>query len=111
MEVNVVSARAVWVVVCLLLSSGSLEAFSSGPPANRNGVGGQFCTLCHRTNPLNSGEGSVRVAGLPSAWLPGETYSLQVIVSHPTARRFGFQFSATGPNGDQAGELVPASDG
>ena len=105
------SARAVWLLVCLLLSSGSLGAFSSGPVPNRNGVGGLFCTVCHRTNELNSGEGSVRVAGLPSAWLPGEAYTLQVIVSHPTARRWGFQFSATGSNGDQAGEMIPASDG
>jgi len=66
---------------------------------------------CHRTNELNSGDGSVRVLGLPSAWLPGETYTLRVMVSHPTAIRFGFEFSAVGPNGDQAGELIPDSDG
>jgi hypothetical protein len=60
---------------------------------------------------LNSGEGSVRILGLPSAWLPGETYDLQVIVSHPTQIRWGFELSATGSNGDQAGDLIPAPDG
>src|SRR5690349_19922243 len=103
--------RAVWVVVCVFVFGLSGGAFSSGPPPNRNGVGGVFCTACHRTNELNSGEGSVRILGLPSAWLPGETFTLQVIVSHPTARRFGFEFSATGANGDQAGDLIPGSDG
>jgi hypothetical protein len=105
------SIRAVWVIVCVVVFSLSVGAFSSGPPPNRNGVSGVFCTACHRTNELNSGEGSVRIVGLPSAWLPGETFTLQVIVSHPTALRFGFEFSATGANGDQAGDLIPASDG
>ena len=89
------STRAVLVVVCLLFFSQSLMGFSSGPPANRNGVRGVFCVACHRTNELNSGEGRVRIFGLPSAWLPGETYALQVMVTHPTAMRFGFQFSAS----------------
>jgi len=105
------SIRAVLAVVCLFSFSQTLSAFSSGPPANRNGVGGVYCVACHRTNELNSGDGSVRVLGLPSAWLPGETYTLRVMVSHPTAIRFGFEFSAVGPNGDQAGELIPDSDG
>ena len=105
------SMRGVCVVVCLLVFSESLGAFSTGPPPNRNGLSGVFCVACHTTNALNSGPGSVTILGLPSAWLPGEAYTLQVIVSDPIARRFGFQFSATGANGDQAGELVAASDG
>src|SRR5207237_2328863 len=105
------SIRTLWAVVYLLIFSQALHAFSSGPPANRNGVGGVFCTLCHRTYELNSGQGSVEVLGLPSAWVPGETYTLQVIVSDPTAIRWGFELSATGANGDQAGQLIPASDG
>ncbi len=105
------ATRAVCVVVCVVAFSLSLGAFSSGPPPNRNGLSGVYCTACHRTNELNSGDGSVRIAGLPSGWVPGETYALQVIVSHPTAIRWGFQLSATGLNGDQAGELIPGSDG
>jgi hypothetical protein len=70
-----------------------------------------YCTACHRTNDLNSGEGSVRIEGLPANWSPGRTYTLRVVVSHPTAIRFGFQLSAIGPEGDQAGSLVPAEDG
>jgi len=107
----VILLRGVCLVGCLLIFNQSLWSFSSGPPANRNGLSGIFCTLCHRTNELNSGPGSVRIVGLPSAWLPNETYRLQVIVSDPIAIRFGFQFSATGANGDQAGDLIPATDG
>jgi hypothetical protein len=104
-------ARLVCLVGCILIFSRSLAAYAEGPPANRNGLTGQFCTACHRTNPLNSGEGSVRIVGLPSAWAPGESYTLRVVVSHPTAIRWGFEFSATGANGDQAGEIVPGADG
>src|SRR5215471_14911840 len=103
--------KATCVVLFVIGFSLTLGAFSSGPPPNRNGVSGVYCTACHTTNPLNSGEGSVRIVGLPSAWLPGETYDLQVIVSHPTQIRWGFELSATGSNGDQAGDLIPASDG
>jgi len=53
----------------------------------------------------------VRIDGLPASWSPGRMYALQVVVSHPTAIRFGFQFSATGANGDQAGSLIPGDDG
>jgi hypothetical protein len=102
--------RAVCLAGWILIFCKSVGAFSTGPPANRTGVGGVYCTVCHRTNELNSGDGSVRISGLPSAWRPGETYRLRVVVSHPTAIRFGFELSATGLNGDQAGDLLP-SDG
>src|SRR5262245_230091 len=111
MEVSVNSTRGVCVVGCVLVFSLSLAGFSTGPPANRNGLTGTYCTACHRTNELNSGPGNVRIVGLPAAWLPGETYELQVIVTDPVAIRFGFQLSATGANGDQAGDHLPASDG
>ena len=103
--------RILGAVVCALIFNQSLRAFSAGPPANRNGVSGVFCTACHRTFELNSGQGSVRILGLPLAWSPGEIYALQVVVSDPAAIRFGFEFSATGANGDQAGDLIAGADG
>src|SRR5262245_37360661 len=105
------TTRAVCVAMCMLACVLTVGAFSSGPPANRNGVSGQYCTACHRTNQLNSGEGNVRIDGLPPGWSPGRTYALKIVVSHPTAIRFGFQFSATGLSGDQAGDLIPGDDG
>jgi hypothetical protein len=60
---------------------------------------------------LNSGNGGVRLEGLPSMWVPGDVYSLRVVVTHDTARRWGFQLSATGSNGEQAGDLLPGPDG
>ncbi len=86
-------------------------ANAGGPPANRNGLDGLYCTACHRTNALNSGRGNVRIEGMPLAWLPGETYSLRVTITHEGSRRWGFQLSATGANGQQAGEFLPGADG
>src|SRR5262249_45940956 len=111
LEATVISLRGVCLAGCLLMFSQNLGAFSRGPLPDKNGFSGVYCTQCHATNALNSGPGSVRVLGLPSGWLPGETYTLQVIVSDPIAIRFGFQLSATGANRDQAGDLIPASDG
>jgi hypothetical protein len=108
----VISLRGVCLVGCLLIFNQNLGAFSRGPLPDRNGFSGVYCTQCHTTNALNSGPGSVRIVGLPSAWLPNETYRLQVIVSDPIAIRFGFELSATGvANRDQAGVLIPATDG
>ncbi|PYS54949.1 MAG: hypothetical protein DMG13_06075 [Acidobacteria bacterium] len=111
------SGRALFVClgifVCLwiLARNDSLQARSAGPPPNVNGLSGNYCTQCHRTNPLNSGNGSVRLEGLPSMWVPGDVYSLRVVVTHETARRWGFQLSSTGSNGEQAGDLLPGPDG
>ena len=105
------NSRILGAVVCALIFNQSLRAFSTGPPANRNGVTGVYCTACHRTNELNTGDGSVWVLGLPAAWVPGQTYPLQVVVTHPTAIRFGFELSAIGANGDQAGDLIAGADG
>src|SRR6267143_942373 len=103
------SIRALWAVVCLLIFSQVLQAFSSGPPANRNGVGGVFCTACHRTYELNSGSGSVWILGLPSGWLPGETYALQVIEHTSVGSAIGssnvFQFSYRTPDDPNFGSI------
>lgn len=86
-------------------------AFSAGPPASRNGLDGQYCTACHRTNALNSGKGNVRIEGIPLAWFPGETYNVRVMITHEGSSRWGFQLSATGENGQQAGDFLPGADG
>src|SRR5436309_5673790 len=103
-------ARKILVCLWFAILSDALLARSAGPPPNVNGLTGTYCTQCHRTNGLNTGNGSVRLEGLPPAWLPDQVYTLRVVVTDSAARRYGFQLSATA-NGSQAGDLAPASDG
>ena len=68
---------------------------------------------CHITNPLNSGAGalSLTVDGAPInqyEYTPGETVSMLVRITHPTAGRWGFQMTARTSNGcAQAGTFMP----
>src|SRR5229473_2831408 len=74
----------------------TLLAFSTGPPIKRTGApvdGGDTCTLCHTSFPLNDDSGgSIVVRANP--YTPGLKQMIEVEVNHPTAMRFGFQLTA-----------------
>ena len=79
--------------------------------ANSGGPGGNYannapsynnCTFCHSGN-VNSGNGSVTVAGLPDGgYVPGETYILTLSVTGTHDRGYGFQMASQVGN-DNAG--------
>jgi uncharacterized protein (TIGR03437 family) len=76
---------------------------SPGPPLGFTGAPGEgTCVGCHYTfnqpNPPNSG-GKVEITGLPVSYTPGQSYTVTVMVSHPTARAWGFELTALDPNG------------
>lgn len=73
---------------------------SPGPPLGFTGAPGEgTCVGCHYTYELNSGSGKVRISGLPDNYTPGQTYTVSVTVTHPTARRWGFELTAIDTNG------------
>ena len=87
--------------ILVLMSAAALFANGSnpdGPPIRRTGVqvdGGQFCTACHNNpfpNPNPDTLGSVRVQAVN--YTPGQRQTLRVTVTHPEARRWGFQLTA-----------------
>ena len=96
----------------LWLSAIPVFAFPAGaPPGNTGAPGNGTCVACHRSFPLNSAGGSVRVEAVN--YKPGIAQTLRVTVSHPEAQRWGFQLTArwakdpllnvgtfTAPNGD-----------
>jgi len=88
-------------------------ARSSGPIARVTGAPGDnplACTQCH-AGTLNSGPGSVKII-LPSGsvYIPGVKQRVTVQVSHPTQRRWGFEFAArlnSNLQNGQAGDFAP----
>lgn len=89
------------------LVAGSASAFSSGPPDDfaGNPPGLSDCTTCHGSFPVNSGDGSLMLDGLPEAFDPGSTYDLTVVLADGQQSRWGFE--ATVLDGDTAaGDLV-----
>ena len=65
---------------------------SSGPPSGyaNNAPAYQSCTVCH-SGSVNSGNGSIQFLGLPTFYIPGETYPIEVLVNGSNNRGFGFQ--------------------
>ncbi|MSO19566.1 MAG: hypothetical protein EXQ56_03755 [Acidobacteria bacterium] len=99
--------------VCLLAIPIYIAARSGGPPSGvTGGFGEGNCTQCHRTNPLNTGTGSIVITG-PATYLPGTTYPIRVTVANPNpeSQRWGFELSTRNQSGQQAGRLLPGGDG
>ena len=75
----------------------ALFARSAGAPVRRTGLaadGGQDCSGCHRTfAPANSDPaGSVTIEA--GGYRPGVRQQIRVTVSHPEAKRWGFELTA-----------------
>jgi hypothetical protein len=86
----------------------STNAFS--PPTGMTGAPGEStCTSCHSGNSLNGGPGSVTILGLPSAYVPGTMYPLQVKVTDGTKSRYGFEMVALNNSNQQAGTFALVS--
>ena len=103
-------ARALCVLAfgIVTLFAGSAFAFSSGPSDGlTNAPGEGNCTQCHSTFPLNSGEGSLAIAGIGANYTPGQTYTLDLTLADPEAMRWGFEFTILDTAGDSVGQISP----
>ena len=82
-----------------LLGAPAAFAFSTGPRAPVSGVptdnAGANCTACHRTfAPANSdSRGKFEILVDKLTYTPGVTKKIRIKIEHPTALRWGFQFT------------------
>lgn len=95
----------------ILLNYNSGQSSSNGPAPNMVGLYGtqSNCTVCHNSYALNSAGGgvTVSVAGNPSSYVPGNTYSITVNVNlTPAAARYGFELAAVDVQGKNAGTFA-----
>ena len=114
-----IANRFVFVASVLLMAWAALVwGNSTGMPGDRSGVSGGIdasCSTfgCHFDFDQNFGLGAVGISGLPTQWVPGTTYTIDVTVSDPNpdldASAFGFQMTAVDSVGVQAGSFSPAS--
>ena len=81
------------------------SAFKEGPYPNvTGGFGEQSCHLCHLDNPINAPGGSVKLDGVPPAFVSGQTYPITVTISRDGLRRGGFEIAARFAGGKQKGK-------
>ena len=91
-------------LVSLLSNGPKASASASGPsPSHTNAPGEDNCTACHVDFPVNSGSGSVRIAGVPKTFLPGQQMNIKVTTSQKDGVDFGFQMTAIDDLGRPAG--------
>jgi hypothetical protein len=89
-------------------STGPVPGLSGVPAAGNNGAE-NTCVMCHLDYPLNpDGLGKMTLVGVPSTYVPGKIYALELQVSHPEANRWGFQLTAVaGKDLHGAGDFAP----
>ncbi len=84
--------------------TGAPMGYAGNPPNNNS------CVNCHSSYPLNSGNGSLQITGLPAAgYETGITYNLTITLTDPGQNRWGFQLTPIYQSGSsylQAGTLV-----
>jgi FG-GAP-like repeat len=86
---------------------GKTYASASGPsPSHTNAPGEDNCTACHGDFPVNSGSGSVSIAGIPANYLPNQQFSISVTTSQADAVVYGFQLTAIDSLGKQTGTIT-----
>ncbi len=90
--------------VVLSLGLNAESMFSSDPPDGRTGAPGEgLCTNCHASFPLNSGNGSLQISGIPDSIEIGQTVALTVLLQDPGQQRWGFELTALDSNIATAG--------
>jgi hypothetical protein len=106
-------ACALWVVLVLSLATASAFHYGKGPkPSSTNAPGENSCQAdqCHTQYDVNSGEGTLRVDGVPATYKYGEIYILSITLEQTGQKRWGFQITALDTNGQTAGEFSLQED-
>ena len=102
-----------WGVLLLLfaVSTGSVFAFSSGPPDGLTGAPTENnCTQCHSGNDLNTAGGSLMLT-IPETYEPNEVYTIVVNLSRTGQSRWGFEMTALDADGTRAGSFAADNAG
>ncbi len=79
-------------------------AFKEGPYPNvTGGFGEASCHVCHLDNPVNAPGGTLTIAGAPTSYSAGQTYSVTVTLAREGLRRGGFEIAARFASGARRG--------
>lgn len=91
------------------LKGARVNANSSGPPLSRTGAPSeQTCAAsgCHTGSAVNSGGGTLTIAGLPANYALNQEYDITITLSQSGRSRFGFQATVIDDTGKEAGTLT-----
>ena len=90
----------------------AVHGFSTGPPIGRTGAPalGAFpaeltCQGCHSSFTLNSGPGTLMIAGFPATYTLGAEVTVTITLSQADRGRYGFEATVLDDLGRRAGDL------
>ncbi|HEV7231565.1 MAG TPA: choice-of-anchor V domain-containing protein [Bacteroidia bacterium] len=97
--VGLVFAGTLGIIAFSAFTGGNTQKSGGGPPYNANAPGDQTCSgvegsnSCHSGGiPDNSGPASTSITfSGGNTYVPGQTYTVSIKITHPTRNRFGFQ--------------------
>ncbi len=83
-----------------------LIANSNNPPNARTGAPGEStCIDCHSSYGLNSGSGSLSLLNIPAEYEVGQSYLINVELTHSGQEKWGFEICVKDEDQNQIGEL------
>ena len=107
---------SVWMGLVLLFvaSTGTVSAFSFGPPDERTGAPNEATCVaagCHAGNDLNASGGTLTLT-IPETYQPNEVYTIVVDLARTGQSKWGFEMTALDGDGARAGtfEIDPAGN-
>ena len=80
------------------------------PVAHTGGFGEPTCHACHFDGAVNDELGVLSIAGLDATYVPGQRYTLSVVLVRPGLQEAGFQLSIRTDDGEQAGAIQTSSE-
>ena len=102
---NILSVLGV-LVLLLIVSSGTVFAFSFDPPDEKTGAPNETtCMDCHVGNDLNASGGSLMLT-IPETYVPNEVYTIVVNLSRSGQSRWGFEMTALDADGTSVGSFA-----
>lgn len=98
---------SVLLVLLFVVSTGSVFAFSFGPPEEKTGAPNEGTCAdanCHTGNDLNASGGSLMLT-IPETYVPNQVYEIVVGLARDGQSRWGFEMTALDSNGTGAGSF------
>ena len=109
-KLSVIAVTAILAIFGFQKFSAKYEKVSAsafGPSASHTNAPGEAnCRSCHTEFPLNSGDGSISISGLPANYLPNQQITMTVTTSQETAVNYGFQMTAIDSAGRRIGNYT-----
>ena len=105
---------SVGLVLLFVAGTGTVSAFSFGPPDERTGAPNETTCVaagCHAGNDLNASGGALTLT-IPETYQPNEVYTIVVDLARTGQSKWGFEMTALDGDGARAGtfEIDPAGN-